>query len=250
MRSDAIVRWAIIFAVIVVPHVARAGPTATSVFDATVVEPGEPTPEVSTAELEAILQTKSAVVFDARPAREFALGHIPGALNVRAKPGLPPSQYTSDVRDIERAVGSDRSRPIVVYCNGPFCGRSKRLAADLLAAGFADVRRYQLGMPLWRALGRVQQIEPEGLRYILDHDRTAVVFDAGGGDVPGARALGAHDVKAAKDDGRLPMEDHHARIIVVGTDAARARAVAAAIAHEAFDNVSFVARRGGGDARE
>jgi hypothetical protein len=47
------------------------------------------------------------------------------------------------------------------------------------------------------------------------------------------------EVKRAKDDGRLPMEDHNTRIIVVGGDAAQARYVAQAIAREAFHNVSY-----------
>ena len=48
-------------------------------------------------------------------------------------------------------------------------------------------------------------------------------------------------MKQAKDDGRLPMEDHNTRIIVFGSNAGDARAVADAIASEAFHNVSFVA---------
>ena len=48
-------------------------------------------------------------------------------------------------------------------------------------------------------------------------------------------------MKEAKDDGRLPMEDHNTRIIVFGADGRDARAVADAIATEAFHNVSFVA---------
>ena len=41
----------------------------------------------------------------------------------------------------------------MLYCNGPYCGKSKRLSADLAAAGYTNVRRYQLGIPIWRALG-------------------------------------------------------------------------------------------------
>jgi rhodanese-related sulfurtransferase len=236
--------------ILAIPIAAPAAEPNGGIFEATLAEAGEATRELSTVELQRIVEEKSALVFDARPAREFALGHIPGALNVRGKPGLPPSQYTSDVHDIERVVGEDRAKGIVVYCNGPYCGRSKRLAADLLAAGFTNVRRYQLGMPVFRALGGVAQIEPEGLSYVLERDRTTVVFDAGGGKVRGARALTAGDVKAAKDDGRLPMEDHHARIIVIGADAGQARAAAAAIAHEAFDNVSFLASDGRAAVRD
>jgi hypothetical protein len=40
------------------------------------------------------------------------------------------------------------------------------------------VRRYQLGIPVWRALGGLTEIELEGLRYVLEGDRTAVFIDA------------------------------------------------------------------------
>ena len=45
--------------------------------------------------------------------------------------------------------------------------------------------------------------------------------------------------RRAKDDGRLPMEDHNTRIVVLGADAGAARYVAEAIAREAFHNVSY-----------
>jgi hypothetical protein len=48
-------------------------------------------------------------------------------------------------------------------------------------------------------------------------------------------------MREAKDDGRLPMNDHNTRIIVFGSNASDVRAVADAIASEAFHNVSFVA---------
>jgi len=203
---------------------------------------GEGAPEVSTRELRKVLETGSAVVFDARSPREFASGHLPGALNVAGKQGLPPSQYTSDIREVERAVKGNKAQPIVLYCNGPYCGRSKRLADDLLAAGYSNVRRYQLGMPVWRALGGVQEIALEGLRDVSQQDKTAVLLDARGKTrIPGARGLPIAEVRAAKDDGRLPMDDHHTRIIVVGASGQEARAVAEGVARDAFDNVAYFA---------
>ncbi|HET9326570.1 MAG TPA: rhodanese-like domain-containing protein, partial [Candidatus Eisenbacteria bacterium] len=47
------------------------------------------------------------------------------------------------------------------------------------------------------------------------------------------------EVKRAKDDGRLPMEDHNTRLVVIGRDAAAARFVAEALAREAFHNVAY-----------
>lgn len=52
------------------------------------------------------------------------------------------------------------------------------LAGELVAAGYASVGRYQLGAPVWRALGKVMVIEAEGVRYVLAGDRTAVFIDA------------------------------------------------------------------------
>ncbi|HEY3169360.1 MAG TPA: rhodanese-like domain-containing protein, partial [Thermoanaerobaculia bacterium] len=116
------------------------------------------TPEISTSDLERILAERSAIVFDTRPFREFAVNPIPGARNLSAKPGVSMSLYVSDAAEVGRAVGGDKNAAVVLYCNGPFCGKSKRLAEELLAAGHTNVRRYQLGIPVWRALGGVTEI--------------------------------------------------------------------------------------------
>jgi rhodanese-related sulfurtransferase len=225
-----------------------------NVFQATLGETGLLSTEVSTEELRHILAGQRAIVLDVRPHTEFAIGHIPGALNVAARPGVPMSSYVSDVAEIDRLIAGDKRRPLVLYCNGPHCGKSKRLAEELFAAGYTDVRRYQLGIPVWRALGGVTEIEADGLRHILAQDRTAVVIDAreagayAVGTIPGARNIprsrvvegrDVGEVRAAKDDGRLPMDDHNTRIIVVAASAADARYVAEAIAREAFHNVGY-----------
>ena len=216
-----------------------------TIHETTLMESGQKTLEVSTNELRKVLAEKSATVFDARPLMEYSMSHIPGAVNVSEKPGVPISQYVSDVVEVGRVVGNNKSAPIILYCNGPFCGKSKRLSEELLAAGYTNVRRYQLGIPVWRALVGVTQIELAGLLYVLEKDKTAVFLDARGpeefkaGSIPGAKSLPLADVKKAKDDGRLPMEDHNTRMIVFGRDGAQARAVTEAIAKEAFHNISF-----------
>jgi rhodanese-related sulfurtransferase/broad specificity phosphatase PhoE len=227
---------------------------AEGVFRTTVPEESSRTPQVSTEELKGMLAAGNAVVLDTRPRMEWAVSHLPGALNVAPRPGMPMHLHTSDVAEVERLVAGDKTKRLVLYCNGPFCGKSNRVAEDLLEAGFQDVRRYQLGAPVWRSLGGVMVIEPEGARYVFEKDRTAVWIDARdpaqfrAGSVPGAVNLSRSglrpgkdqgEVMAAKDDGRLPMEDHNTRIIVFGADAQQARAVAEAIAREAFHNVSY-----------
>jgi len=233
---------------------AAAWAQSPNIANAVLGEPGQKTAEVSTAELQAILASKSAIVLDARPHLEFAISHIPGAVNVAAKPGVSQSMYVSDVAEVARLVNGNKAAPLVLYCNGPHCGKSKRLADELLVAGHTNVRRYQLGIPVWRALGGVTEIEPDGLRQVLTSDRTAVVIDVRdtasyrSGTLPNAKHLprsgvlegkDVGEVRRAKDDGRLPMNDHNTRIIVVGSSAADARYVAEALAREAFDNVAF-----------
>jgi rhodanese-related sulfurtransferase len=206
-------------------------------------------PELSTAELRAAIAASSAVVLDARPKEEYAVSHLPGARSVAGKPGLLPSQYTADVGDVERML-PDHATPLIVYCNGLYCGRSKRFSADLLAAGYSSVRRYQLGIPAWRALGGVTQVEKEAMLRLLRHDRTALLVDARPGDAAprlrGARSIPLAETVLAKDDGRLPMMDHNTRIFVVGEGSEQARAVAEALVKDAFHNVSFYA----GSARD
>jgi rhodanese-related sulfurtransferase len=87
------------------------------------------------------------------------------------------SSYVSDVAEIGRLLNGNKATALVLYCNGPFCGKSKRLADELLAAGYTNVRRYQLGIPVWRALGGVTEIEPAGLRHVVDNDETVVLID-------------------------------------------------------------------------
>jgi rhodanese-related sulfurtransferase len=218
-----------------------------SVLDAT-LDDGDPSPEISTAEFQAALRDPTVIVFDARPPEEYAVSHVPGARNVPGKPNLPPSAYTADIAAVTKLV-PDRKRRLVLYCNGMHCGRSKRFAAELRSNGYADVRRYQLGIPGWRALGGVTQVEKDALLSLLARDATAVLVDAreptARPRVANARAIPLRDAAKAKDDGRLPMTDHNTRIFVVGGSGAEARAVAEAIVHDAFHNVSFF---GGGVA--
>ena len=245
------VMWALVlFGSVAAAH----GQTPGSIFQATLGESGQRTAEVSTAQLKSILADKSAVVLDTRPFREFAISHIPGAVNVAAKPGVPMSAYVSDVAEIGRLLEGMKETSLVLYCNGPYCGKSKRLAEELLTMGYTNIRRYQLGIPVWRALGGLTEIEPDGLRHVVANDRTTVLIDARESDVfrsgslPNARNIprsgvlegkDVGEVKRAKDDGRLPMEDHNTRLIIIGRDVAEARYVAEALSREAFHNVAY-----------
>jgi len=79
-------------------------------------------------------------VLDVRPPDEFALGHLPGAVNI-------------PLRALKaRLAELDPAQEIVAYCRGEYCVLSFEAVALLRARGF-NVRRLQDGLPEWRAAG-------------------------------------------------------------------------------------------------
>jgi rhodanese-related sulfurtransferase len=220
------------------------GRDAPSVFDG-VLSNVAGSSEISTAQLRAALNDGSAIILDARPYEEYAVSHIPGARAVPAKAGTTPALYVGDAAEVAKTI-PDQTQPLILYCNGLFCGRSERLADDLIQLGYQNVRRYQLGAPGWRALGGVMQVEKPALLRLLGQDATSVLVDgrAKAGLEPRLRnavSIPLPEASQAKDDGRLPMTDHNTRIFIVGTNGAESRAVAEAIVHDAFHNVTFFA---------
>ena len=91
---------------------------------------------------ELLQQTRAGLVtvLDVRPPDEFALGHLPGAVNI-------------PLRELEaRLADLDPSQEIVAYCRGPYCVLSYEAVAALRTKGF-KARRLEDGFPEWRAAG-------------------------------------------------------------------------------------------------
>lgn len=248
IRSAGIVLFTAVVFSSALPAVAEPGPASPNRYDAPSIFDGivrnkARSPEISTAELRTVSRDSGAIILDARPFEEYAVSHIPGALAVPGKAGTTPALYVADVNDILNRI-PDKGQALVLYCNGLFCGRSERFADELIGAGYQNVRRYQLGAPGWRALGGVMQVEKSALLNLLPLDKTSVLIDGRmeAGIKPRLRnaiSIPVSDASKAKDDGRLPMTDHNTRIFVVANDGAEARAVAEAIVHDAFHNVTF-----------
>jgi rhodanese-related sulfurtransferase/DNA-binding transcriptional ArsR family regulator len=95
---------------------------------------------VSRIELIKRLKAGLVTVLDVRPEDEFALGHVPGALNI------PLGQLEKRLEEF------DSGREIVAYCRGPYCVLSYEAVAMLRTHGF-QARRLEDGLPEWRAAG-------------------------------------------------------------------------------------------------
>ena len=220
-------------------------PTPT-IFQTSLLEKNQPGIEITTAEIQQILNSVSMPVFDVRFPLEFAISHIPSAINI------PPENNTSADSEVRQIAAlfpnpNDSNARFVLTCNGPPCGKSKRVAAALIAAGCNkdNIFRYQLGLPVWRALGNTVQTDIEGFAYIFNRDETAVFVDARAQQdfradtVTCAVNIQPGEATAANDDGRLPLWDKGARVVVFADDAHVAKQVAAEIAKKAYWSSSY-----------
>jgi rhodanese-related sulfurtransferase/DNA-binding HxlR family transcriptional regulator len=95
---------------------------------------------VSRDDLLGRLQDGMVTVLDVRPEDEFAVGHLPGALNI-------------PLAELGRRLGElPADREVVAYCRGPYCVLSFEAVAALRKRGYR-VHRLEDGYPEWKAAG-------------------------------------------------------------------------------------------------
>lgn len=95
---------------------------------------------VSREDLVSRLHDGLVTVLDVRPEDEFAVGHLPGALNI-------------PLAELERRLAElPVDREVVAYCRGPYCVLSFEAVSALRARGYL-VRRLEDGYPEWKAAG-------------------------------------------------------------------------------------------------
>ncbi len=135
LADDSVLTLLDAIATIAQRNVAEVKEVVTSYFDAR--DDMEP---ISRRELKKRMAAGTVTVLDVRPTEEFALGHVPGAINI------PPTELK------QRMAELPRSKEIVAYCRGPYCVFAFEAVAALRAAGY-KARRLEDGLPHWRAAG-------------------------------------------------------------------------------------------------
>jgi len=86
------------------------------------------------------MRSNDVIVLDARPANEYAAGHIAGALSI------PIEELQQRLRSLAR------DKEFVAYCRGPYCVYADR-AVELLTKSRRRARRLIEGFPEWKAAG-------------------------------------------------------------------------------------------------
>ncbi len=107
------------------------------------------------------VNNKKGVVIDARPKKLYNQGTIPSSINIP----FSLSKNTKAMDNILTVLGVtnnsngtlniEKAIEIVVYCNGPWCSKSKQLITALLKKGYpADkIQYYRGGFQMWKSLG-------------------------------------------------------------------------------------------------
>jgi rhodanese-related sulfurtransferase len=100
-------------------------------------------PDISIEALEKLIQSGEVTLVDVNGSKYFAKGHIPGAIDFRARE-----------EKIAEVLGENKSKLIVVYCGSPTCAAYEVAAFAIRDAGFTNIRHLSAGISGWIGAGK------------------------------------------------------------------------------------------------
>lgn len=100
---------------------------------------------IDLGEFRTVVQSKSALILDARSSVYYRLGHVPGALN------LARDNFAADYLRLRSKIDKSRDNQVIVYCSGGDCRDSKMVAQALMSLGFTNVAVFGGGWGQWTA---------------------------------------------------------------------------------------------------
>ena len=96
---------------------------------------------MTTADLHLAWEADLVHIVDARPARQYGEGRIPGAYSISVEELDTGYPAALDILPYEG--------PIVVYCDGGDCNASRNVASRLIEMGFENVSIFERGLEAW-----------------------------------------------------------------------------------------------------
>ncbi len=99
-------------------------------------------PDISVTELQKAIADKKVTVLDVNGSDSFKKGHIPGAIDFRAKKA-----------EIAKALPADKNALVVAYCGGPTCGAYAAGAKAAKELGYTNVKHLSAGISGWKDAG-------------------------------------------------------------------------------------------------
>lgn len=86
------------------------------------------------------MREDSVTLLDVRAETEYAVGHVPGAVNI------PLPELARRLAELRK------DQEVIAYCRGPHCALSAEAVRALSAMGY-KARHFDSGLPGWQALG-------------------------------------------------------------------------------------------------
>lgn len=99
----------------------------------------------SSAEMRRHMESGSLLILDARSAKEFDTGHLPGALS------FPFATHLKSFTELSAIL--EPSQPVIVYCSGRHCDDALRLGIFLKSQGTQKVILFPGGVAEWTRAG-------------------------------------------------------------------------------------------------
>ncbi len=99
-------------------------------------------PDISIAEVKALLGTKKATIIDVNGSDSYAKGHVPGALD-----------FDAIEKDFAKALPADKTALVVAYCGNPRCTAYQAAAKAAEKLGYKNVKHMSAGISGWNKAG-------------------------------------------------------------------------------------------------
>ncbi len=150
------------------------------------------------------------LIIDARPARLYDPGHIPGAISI------PDSQFDK----LQAKLPADKNTALLFYCEGPKCVLSHQSAYRAEKLGYTNVKVFPGGFPEWAAKGMRVSVSTAQVKKLLDEKAKVVLVDArparvfAKGSIP--RAINIPDSQFQQNVALLPADKTTALVFFCG----------------------------------
>ena len=99
-------------------------------------------PDISVSELKTAIEAKKVTVLDVNGSDSYKAGHIPGAVDFKAKKA-----------EIAKALPAEKDALVVAYCGGPTCGAYAAAAKAAKELGYTNVKHLSAGISGWKSAG-------------------------------------------------------------------------------------------------
>ena len=99
-------------------------------------------PDISVAEVKAVIEAKKATIIDVNGADSYKAGHVPTAVS-----------FDAVKANLAKSLPHDKGALVIAYCGGPGCGAYAAAAEAAKKLGYTNVKHMSAGISGWKSAG-------------------------------------------------------------------------------------------------